>query len=271
MRYYDKVDNRLIWIRAKATASYWADQWEIAGINPDIYKPSSYVSRITSKYMRPADGPILEAGCGRANHVYALVQQGYSVTGIDFAERTVAEVKKIVPDLDVRKGDVLHLPFEDESFAGYWSLGLIEHFWGGYDQLAKESFRVLKPGGHAFYTFPYLSPLRQLKVSLSRYSAWPENDRSEPDDFYQFSLHKNTVQKRMQEIGFQVIGVKGLDGIKGFKSEVKSVAPLLQKAYDYRGRSTLIRGGRYLLSEALSLFSGHSILLVLKKPISSQG
>lgn len=266
MRYYNKVKNCLIWIDSKATSEYWASQWESAGISRSIYKPSSYVSRITKKYVDPSDGLILEAGCGRANHVYALTNQGYHVTGVDFAAETIDEVKKIMPELDVRAGDVLQLPFDDASFVGYWSLGLIEHFWDGYDQLVKESYRVLKPGGYAFYTFPYMSPVRQFKASLNQYTPWSATEAEEPADFYQFSLSKHAVRQSMEQAGFAFVSSRGLDGIKGLKSEVKALAPVLQKLYDYRGQSVPLRGARFLLSETLSLFSGHSVLLVLQKP-----
>ena len=102
MRYYDKSNKRLIWINAKANAGFWADQWEKSGINNDIFKPSSYISRMTQRYLKPADGPILEAGCGKGNHVYALKQQGYQATGVDFAEKTVDSIKALKPELDIQ-------------------------------------------------------------------------------------------------------------------------------------------------------------------------
>jgi SAM-dependent methyltransferase len=266
MRFYDETSNRLIWIRKKATADYWANEWDSAGINKSIYRPKSYISRLTAKHMQPHDKPILEAGCGRAIHVYALQKQGFNVIGVDFAEKTIEQVKTLMPDLDIRAGDVLNLPFDDNSFSGYWSIGLIEHFWDGYDKLVEEAFRIVAPGGFAFFTFPYMSPIRRFKALLGRYPKLSAYDTLEPEDFYQFSLTKSSVQQNVEKAGFKFVTSKGLDGLKGFKSEVQAISAPLQKLYDYKGNSTIVRGGRYALSESLTLFSAHSILLVFEKP-----
>lgn len=265
MRYFDKTHNRLIWLNEKASADYWSKQWDDQGIDRSIYKPTSEIARLTAGYFKPADGPILEAGCGRANHVYALMKQGYDVTGIDFAESTVQKAKEIVPELNIRAGDVLDLPYETGSFSGYWSVGLIEHFWDGFDPLAKEASRVLKSGGTAFITCPYMSPFRRLKASLNRYPLWPAENKSEPENFYQFGLDQTVVKETFEKYGFKCIAKKPLNGIKGFKSEVAWAAPALQKLYDYKGRSYLIRGGRYALTQALAYVAGHGILLVFEK------
>ena len=183
MKYYDKKNNRLIWLNEQATPDYWAGLWESAGIDKSVYRASTYISKLTAKYMRPGDGPILEAGCGRAIHVYALDQQGYSVTGVDFAGDTIEKVKALVPQLDVRQGDVTDLAFEANSFGGYWSLGLIEHFWDGYDQLVEEAWRVLRPGGLAFITFPHLSPLRRFKANRARVPGLATRERPRAGQF----------------------------------------------------------------------------------------
>jgi SAM-dependent methyltransferase len=79
-------------------------------------------------------GLILEGGCGIGQMVHAFKWQGYNAVGIDFARRTIKRVKVAVPELDIRFGDVRNLPFRDGEIAGYWSFGVIEHFWEGYER-----------------------------------------------------------------------------------------------------------------------------------------
>lgn len=98
------------------------------------------------KYLPGEKGIILEGGCGRAQHVYCMKYNGYNAVGVDFAERTVRAVNEAVPELDVRKCDVRNLPFRDGEIAGYWSIGVIEHFWDGYNEILDEMARVIRDG-----------------------------------------------------------------------------------------------------------------------------
>jgi len=53
--------------------------------------------------------------------------------------------------------DVRKLNFPDHYFDGYWSLGVIEHFYKGYDEIIHKIYRVLHPGGFLFLTVPEMS------------------------------------------------------------------------------------------------------------------
>jgi SAM-dependent methyltransferase len=218
---------------------------------------------ITQKYLSPTAGPVLEGGCGQGFHVAALRNNGYTCIGIDFAPRTVQTLNQLAPELDIRQGDVRNLPFPDGAFAGYWSLGVIEHFWEGYASIALEMKRVLRPDGILFLTFPYLSPLRRWKIRRAAYPIWP-NDAA-PDDFYQFALDHHQVADHFRNLGFELIATKPMDGLKGLKDEVAWGRESLQRLYSYRGKSALVRGGRYVLTNLVAPMTAHSILLVLRR------
>lgn len=56
--------------------------------------------RITSKYLQPRkDVRILEGGCGNGGVVLALQRIGYTVTGVDYAYKTVTILNKHFPEL----------------------------------------------------------------------------------------------------------------------------------------------------------------------------
>ena len=105
------------------------------------------------------------------HQVHALNCQGYKARGIDFAEKTVHRVKEAVPELDIRVGDVRNLPIETNGLDGYVSIGVIEHFWEGYEAILSEMARTLKTKGFLFLDFPYMSPLRRFKVRQGKYSV----------------------------------------------------------------------------------------------------
>ena len=53
-----------------------------------------------------------------------------------------------------------------ESVDAYWSLGVIEHFFNGYKEIAEEANRILKNKGFIFLTFPSMNILRKQKQNL---------------------------------------------------------------------------------------------------------
>jgi len=260
-RFYDAINNRLVYVDQGASEDFWDSHWQ----TEDFYKavtatPNSWVSRITRKYL-DMESSILEGGCDSGNHVYALQHNDFNAVGLDFASKTVGMIKKSVPELNVQLGDVRSLPFEDDLFDGYWSLGVIEHFWNGYEDIALEMKRVLRKGGYLFLTFPTMSSLRQWKAKEGKYPLWKNNE--EPEGFYQFALDSEKTKQYFVNLGFEVIRQKNLDGIKGLKDEVSLISRPLQKLYD--SSSFVSKVVRKILDFISVSFSGHSQLLILRK------
>jgi len=145
-KFYDKNNNRLVFIKNKADDKFWDKHWS----KNDRLQYSSCVSRMnfvvncTKKFLTPGNNKILEGGCGLGHNVNNLQICGYEVIGVDYAKNAICLIKSKKPKLDVRFGDVRNLQFENEYFDGYWSLGVIEHFYNGYDAITKEMNRVLK-------------------------------------------------------------------------------------------------------------------------------
>lgn len=117
------------------------------------------------KYM-PREGKILEAGCGLGRYVAYLADRGFDIEGIEINPETVAVVNGIRPDIKVRFGDVIHLPYADNSLSGIISLGVIEHFIEGPQVALSEIQRVLKPEAYAIITVPSFNLVRKIKVFI---------------------------------------------------------------------------------------------------------
>ena len=118
-----------------------------------------YLGHIYEQWL-PKDGPILEAGCGRGQIVLALRAREWDAEGIDYSEDTVAAVKQLFPDAPIRSGDVTHIDVADNHYAGYISIGVIEHRQAGPEPFLDEAYRVLRPGGIGVITVPYVHPIR---------------------------------------------------------------------------------------------------------------
>ena len=265
MKYYDPQRNALIYIGQEPTPEFWDEHWSPS---PELRKellnmPQTFVSELTKKYLKPEDGPVLEGGCGLGQHVSSLQNAGYTSIGVDLAPATVKALNEHMPELDIRQADVRNLPIADDFLAGVWSLGVIEHFWDGFDEIIHEMHRVLKQGGLAFVTFPYMSPLRRLKARTNRYPQW---QGEKPDDFYQFALDHRLVEESICSTGFRVHGCHTLGKLKGIKDESGGpIHKVLKSLYNYQGRNVLIRGTRKMVGSSLGTISAHSILIVFQK------
>lgn len=248
-----------------ATPAFWDGLWTTDNWREAILKGKHdrFVTEITRRYLKPnLRTKILEGGCGKGQFVYALKEAGYNAHGIDYAKQTIAAIKKAMPQLSVQEGDVRALPFPDGFFDGYWSLGVIEHFYTGYTEIIKEMSRVLCLDGYLFLTFPYHSPLRRLKAYLGFYPIFSPNSLN-LDDFYQFALNAHQVIEDLKGYNFRLVYQQPFDGIKGFKDEVLWAKPWLQKLYDHPSFFAKILTA--LLSKIFAPFASHSILLIFKK------
>ena len=217
MKYYDQLTSRLLQIKRKATADFWDEKWtsdEVGIFNPRSVAP---FLDLTRRYLAP-DSLILEGGCGTGGKIAALESAGFRTIGIDYAKETVARLNNVCPQLDIRQGNVFSLDFADGYFDGYWSFGVIEHFWGGYQSIFDEARRVLRNNGYFFLTVPCMSPLRKLKAMLGVYPSWGGGEL-EPEGFYQFMLPIDEIHAALAHAGFQVLESSVIQAASGAKQE----------------------------------------------------
>jgi SAM-dependent methyltransferase len=73
-------------------------------------------------------------------------------------------LKQRAPESAAVAADVRHLPFPDGFADVCISLGVVEHFPGGPQEVLAEMSRVLRPGGLLFLTVPYYNWLRRLLI-----------------------------------------------------------------------------------------------------------
>lgn len=115
------------------------------------------------------DEKILDGGCGDGLTLLAFMKefdcQGF---GVDISDQALVKAetnfKKENRLVTIRKGDVRNLPFDNNFFDVYLSLGVIEHFSDYYKALS-EMYRVLKPGGMIILVQPHkysFAPLYRL-------------------------------------------------------------------------------------------------------------
>lgn len=218
---------RLAYYRAAPSADHWDTHWK-KNFSPTFYANAEVghvtltLDNIFSKHL-PAEGRILEAGCGLGQVVLALRVRGYEVEGVEWGEETAALALSIKPDLPVRVGDVTALDVPDDHYSGYISLGVVEHRYEGPEPFLNEAHRILKPGGTACISVPYIHPLRRLKAVLGFF-------RQDPGglEFYQYAYSRGEFTALIQKAGFQVVDWTTYGAYKGLKDEIALLRYLLR-------------------------------------------
>jgi SAM-dependent methyltransferase len=95
-------------------------------------------------------------------------------------------------------GDVRTLPFANETFAAYVSLGVLEHFEdiAQRDGALSEAWRVLRPDGLALVAVPHCHLICRLRGEQS----------GDEGLFYQYLLTPDEVREMLIGAGFEVLG-----------------------------------------------------------------
>lgn len=259
VHYWEK-ENRLVYLDEKATPEFWDSRWQTAG-KPPVISPSDDVVKVTKNYLA-SGSRILEGGCGRANKVKAMADAGFNAIGLDFAEQSVNQARIDYPGLDIQQGDVRSLDFSDNYFDGYWSIGVIEHFWNGYDSILSEAARVIKPEGIMFLSAPWFSPYRKYKARSGGYANAEFAD--EPNSFYQFALSKEEVCKQLEKHGFELLSWQGRAAEISMREDMIKFKPQIDWLFGSRG-GIVKRVLRRAITNSLELYCGHSFLAVARR------
>lgn len=265
MDFHCTAKDNIIFIKKNATSSYWDDLWNndpnwIGNFTKGISLNGEFV-RMFRKVL-PEGASILEAGCGQGQFVYALSKNGFNVLGIDYAKRTVDLLNENMPELNIQLGDVTNLKnIDNASFDAYYSGGVIEHFWEGYDSIISEAHRILKKGGHMVITFPFLSVAR--RKAMKSLPKWEES--AAPKGFYQFALDPEETIREICDKGFTLIHRRSRNGTKGFL-ELYPDFPIISSIYYSKRRNVFIKVIKRVLGRIFAAIGyGHTIELIFLK------
>ncbi len=122
------------------------DQWFETPIGALVRR---YEGEVLWEFLRPSKGEqILDAGCGTGIFTLDFLSTGAEIVGLDISIHMIrrAQTKPGGHLLRVLGGDVLALPFADESFDKAVSVTALEFIADGRQAVA-ELFRVTRRGG----------------------------------------------------------------------------------------------------------------------------
>ncbi len=264
-KYYDTEKKRVVFFGHAPDVHFWDAQWEYEGFVEHVRKRARANTRMrtVTRCFLPKSGDvrIMEGGCGDGHVVLSLSDAGYEVYGVDTAEETVRTLNTHFPTLRISKKDVRVTGFPDGYFDGYWSIGVIEHFYDGYDEVLDEMARIIAPGGYAFISFPFMSGVRRIKGRLGVYPKAETRDSSE--HFYQYALPTKAVIGDMERRGFTYVGQYSQSRLKGLRDEVWPDSIFLRRVSE--GKTFSYKVIRKMAEYIIPGFFSHSVLLVMKK------
>jgi len=96
----------------------------------------------------PANGRILDAGCGGGRDCGVFENMGFRPVGLDLSQGMITAARKDHPEIDFIRSNFIKIPFPDNTFDGLWSHASIHHL-GDLDSVKmslREFNRVLKKG-----------------------------------------------------------------------------------------------------------------------------
>lgn len=269
-KYYNPEKKSIMCFFEKAPeGNYWNERWnetDIAKAMKRAEKPS-YITKITKKYLSKG-ARIIEGGCGFGQKVLSLYNAGYSVVGVDNAKRAIEKGKKFAPkNMDIRFGDLRQLNFSDRIFDGYWSLGVIEHDIHGFSEILNEMYRVLKPEGFLFLSFPVMSGLRKLKAKRGSYPLAAGDLKS--SHFYQYIYDAQFVLNQIEQKGFCFVWKDYTNPAMCISDEFGAIGRILNKTYRNKVTNYCVKVCRIMINIGLKRicpeFSAHIVCFVLQK------
>lgn len=149
-------------------------------------------------YYLHTSAKILDAGCAAGRDSAIFASKGFDVTGIDISEGLLQEAKKEYPNITFVYGDLLNLPFPDNTFDGIWANACLVHFEiiNETKKAITEFNRVLSQGGilHIF-----------VKEQLTERKTDIVSDKlSSHDRFFQY-YKKEEIKNLLENCGFKII------------------------------------------------------------------
>jgi SAM-dependent methyltransferase len=144
-RFIDKISNKLITL---SSYDQTIDQYSLntASLHP---------TEDGIKFIRdlPADGKILDIGCGPGRDAKVFVQEGFDVTGVDFSPEMVRSATAAVPKGSFYLMDIEQLDFPPNTFHGAWANCSLMHLpKKNLPYVLEKIYSILKHDGQFYLT-----------------------------------------------------------------------------------------------------------------------
>src|SRR5215216_1408725 len=137
--------------------------WHIKSKHPHYIHYYFLIRDIKEAVDRYAKGRLLDLGCGNKPYESFYVPGTTSQIGCDVMQSDKNRVDVVCPATE--------LQFPDAHFDTVFCTQVLEHVFR-HDEMMKEIYRVLKPGGHIILTVPFAWELHEEPHDFFRYTKY---------------------------------------------------------------------------------------------------
>jgi len=190
---------------AQHNRQVWEKFWDQGKPIAEVYTNSGRLVR-QMQQLGPMTGKrILEVGAGSGRDGFELAQQGAQVVFLDYAQNSLATIKRIAEQLHqpvaLVRGDAFRLPFKSGCLDVVYHQGLLEHFTKPLGIVA-ENGRVVKTGGYVLADVPHryhpYTLVKHVLIALHKWFAGWETEFS-----------RRQLQDLFRAAGLEPIGFYG--------------------------------------------------------------
>ena len=133
--------------------------WDIVKGDHEKYwqEPATESYYLINRWLSQNKSDFLDLGCGLGRHAIQFAKAGFNTSGFDLSEtsieRTGEYAERAGVKVDLRVGDMLNLPYGDDSFDCIYCRNVISHTdTAGMRKIVSELKRVLRKGGECYLT-----------------------------------------------------------------------------------------------------------------------
>jgi SAM-dependent methyltransferase len=197
--------------------TFWAlDYGEKWGLYPNA-SHQQFLEKFLS--FLPAHSAILDAACGAGRYMPMLLENDYTVIGIDQSQGMLDSAKKNFPNVEMKKIGLQEMSF-DKSFDGAICMDAMEHiFPEDWVPIFYNFHRALKPHGYFYFTVE-IADEKEVEEAFTKgkeqrlpivYGEWAEND-----GVYHYYPSMGQVREWLQQTRFDLMEEGEGDGYHHF-------------------------------------------------------
>lgn len=192
--------------RDLSTHSQYDESWRQVGYEQQSFRNLNfYPIKYAEKTLRqsPANGLILELGCGLGRVVMHYHDANRKIIGLEYNEYALAQIKKNNPGIPLVRADARHLPFKDNSFDVVLAFGLYHGIENGVEQAVRETAKTIKPRGLICAT----SRIHNFLYYLYQLKYFSKKGKPRQPVFFKWAFKEEEWASMFSDENFSVLSV----------------------------------------------------------------
>jgi ubiquinone/menaquinone biosynthesis C-methylase UbiE len=151
----------------------------------------------------PANGKVLEVGCGTGTYTSDLAKKFTSLTAVDISDALLQRAAENTADnnIEFKVADIHATPFSDHTFDAVVGCSVLHHL--DWTKALQEIFRILKPGGVIRFSEPNLI---NPQIFLQKRWKWLKKKLGDSPDEQAFS--SRSIRKILRRLKYEQISVR---------------------------------------------------------------